>query len=305
MIELTEVRFLTTVLNSPSLSAAARTLRVTQSAVSQRLAAIEQRIGVLLIDRSGRQPVLTDEGRLILEGAGGLLAQLAALNEQIARRSRAISGELRVVAPLGFGRVHVAPIVAEFRRINPQVHIDLRLSDRLGRHPEEGFDLVIFLGALPVTNLVQRKLATNRRIVCASPEFLSKIEQPRSPADLARLEFIALYEDGNDGCNWRFTGPAGTSGVKLSPTLSSNDGEVTLAWALRGDGFIIRSEWILNDHLRDGRLVRILPDYSPPNADVFALFSDRSLRARRVQAFADFIARHMANAPWLTPGQIR
>ncbi len=298
MIEPGELRFLTVVLNSPSISAAARTLHVTQSAVSQRIAKIEKRIGVLLVDRSGRSPILTDEGRLVANGADGILVQLAGLNEQISRRRESIRGDLRVIAPLGFGRLHVAPIVAEFRRMHPEVHVDLRLSDRLGRHPEDSFDVMIFVGELPETNLVKRKLASNRRIACASPEFMSKVVHPRSPEELSQLDFIALYEDDSDGCAWRFTGPDGSSRVNLEPSFSSNDGEVTLAWALKGAGFIIRSEWILSEHLRDGRLVRLIPDYSLPEADVVALFADRNLRARRVQAFGDFIGRHLANAPW-------
>ncbi len=301
MIELAELRFLTTVLRSPSLSAAARTLNVTQSAVSQRIAKIEGRIGILLIDRSGRRPILTDEGRLVLEGASDIMAQLATLNEQVSRRQESISGELRIVAPLGFGRVHVAPIVAKFRQLHPEIHVDLRLSDQLGRHPDDTFDVIIFVGELPTTNLIKRKLAQNRRIACASPAFLSKINPPRTPDELSRLEFIALYEDDSSGCQWHFTGPGDPHSVKLEPSFSSNDGEVTLAWALEGAGFIIRSEWILNEHLRDGRLVRLLPEYRLPEADVVALFSERTLRARRVQAFGDFIGRHLATAPWLTP----
>lgn len=299
MIEPGELHFLSVVLSSPSITEAARSLRVTQSAVSQRISTIEKRLGILLINRSGRHAILTDEGRLVAGAANDLLQRLSNLNEQVARRRGSVCGKLRVVAPLGFGRAHVAPIVSEFQRMYPEVDVDLRLSDRLGHHPEESFDVMIFIGELPETNLVKRKLATNRRIACASPEFLSNKELPLTPEALSQLDFIALYEDDNDGCSWRFSGQTGSTRLNLEPSLSSNDGEVTLSWALQGRGFIIRSEWILSEHLREGRLIRLVPDYNLPEADIVALFPDRNLRAHRVQAFSDFISDQLAHPPWL------
>lgn len=299
MIKPSDVSFLHTLLNAPSLSAAARTLLVSQSAVSQKLARIEKRLKTHLVDRSGRSPSLTDEGKLVLQCCDGVLSQMAELNEQLASRNNTVNGELRIIAPLGFGRVHIAPIVSHFKRTYPEVEVMLTLSDRLGRHPQDGFDIMICVGQLPQTNLIRRKLAQNRRLVCASPALLAKSIRPRRPDELHDLAFIALAEDGSDGCHWRFEKDGRKESIALSPSLSSNDGEVTMGWALDGAGFIIRSEWIMHQHIRDGRLVQLIPTYALPDASVVALFTSKNYRTQRVRAFTDFIETRLSDPPWI------
>ncbi|BCM86400.1 LysR family transcriptional regulator [Methylobacterium indicum] len=304
MLATDDLRFFLAVAEAPSLAAASRALDVSPPAVTQRLRALEERLGTHLVDRAGRHLALTDEGELLAERGRAILDALGELDEALAARRGQVVGHLRVVAPLGFGRRHVAPVAAAFQAAHPEVAIDLTLSDRLGGVPEGTFDLAVHVGEIAgaAPGLIARRLAPNARIVCAAPAYLAARGEPSVPDDLRRHACIALRENDEDVTLWRFARDGREARVRIEPRLASNDGEVVRGWALAGRGVILRSEWDVADDLRAGRLVRLLPGFSAPEAPVVALLgARRRARAARTRRFLDALAAALDPVPWREP----
>lgn len=274
------------------MSAAARELDVTPAAVSKRLAQIEARLGVRLFNRSTRRLSLTAEGEVYLENARRILGEIDDLDALIASRQAAPRGLLKVNAPLGFGRSYIAPAIAEFAQQYPEVSLQLQLTDRPADFVREAFDVAVRFGDLPDTSLIARKIAPNRRLVCASPGYLKKHGTPVTPHDLARHQCIVLRQNEAAYGLWRFAKGRRSETVKVRGNLSSNDGEVTLTWGLAGLGILQRAEWDLARYLRSGRLVQVLQDYALPQADIYAVFPERHHLSAKVRVFVDFLVAY-------------
>lgn len=272
---------------SASLTDAARSLSMTPSAVSRRLGAIETRLGVQLVLRNTRSMRLTPEGERYLEAAEAILAETERLEADIASRPL---GRLRICASFGFGRTHIAPVVADFARANPDVRVDLTLTDRPVSIIEEGFDVGIHLGDPHDSRLRARKLLENDRILCASPAYLETHGRPLLPADLARHRLIEIAEDENTVGRWTLTHRKTKKVVNLAavPVLRSNSGSAALDWCLAGLGIVLRSRWHAAAPLADGRLEEVLPDWHMP-ADVYAYFAAKKPSAQ-LRAFLDAMA---------------
>ncbi|MBB3904094.1 DNA-binding transcriptional LysR family regulator [Methylobacterium brachythecii] len=275
-------------------------------AVTQRLRALEERLRVHLVDRSGRQLTLTDEGELLAERGRLVLEDLEDLDDAIATRRGQVRGHLRVIASLGFGRRHVAPVASQFQEDHPELKIDLILSDRLGGIPTSGWDLAVHVGELDHTasSLVMRHLAPNERWACAAPDYLHRNGTPGEPDALHAHACIALRENDEDVTLWRFGSIHGLSvgSVRIEPRLSSNDGDVVRGWALAGRGIIVRSEWDVAEDVREGRLVRVLQEFALPAAPVVALLgSRRQARAARTGRFLDALQAALDPTPWRLP----
>lgn len=272
---------------SASLTDAARSLSMTPSAVSRRLGAIETRLGVQLVLRNTRSMRLTPEGERYLEAAEAILAETERLEADIASRPL---GRLRICASLGFGRTHIAPVVADFARANPDVRVDLTLTDRPVSIIEEGFDVGIHLGVPHDSRLRARKLLANDRILCASPAYLETHGRPLLPSDLARHRLIEIAEDENTVGRWTLTHRKTKKVVNLAavPVLRSNSGSAALDWCLAGLGIVLRSRWHAAAPLADGRLEEVLPDWHMP-ADVYAYFAAKKPSAQ-LRAFLDAMA---------------
>ena len=272
---------------SASLTDAARSLSMTPSAVSRRLGAIETRLGVQLVLRNTRSMRLTPEGERYLEAAEAILAETERLEADIASRPL---GRLRICASFGFGRTHIAPVVADFARANPDVRVDLTLTDRPVSIIEEGFDVGIHLGVPHDSRLRARKLLANDRILCASPAYLETHGRPLLPSDLARHRLIEIAEDENTVGRWTLTHRKTKKVVNLAavPVLRSNSGSAALDWCLAGLGIVLRSRWHAAAPLADGRLEEELPDWHMP-ADVYAYFAAKKPSAQ-LRAFLDVMA---------------
>lgn len=272
---------------SASLTDAARSLSMTPSAVSRRLGAIETRLGVQLVLRNTRSMRLTPEGERYLEAAEAILAETERLEADIASRPL---GRLRICASFGFGRTHIAPVVADFARANPDVRVDLTLTDRPVSIIEEGFDVGIHLGDPHDSRLRARKLLANDRILCASPRYLETHGRPAHPSDLARHRLIEIAEDENTVGRWTLTHRKTKKVVNLAavPVLRSNSGSAALDWCLAGLGIVLRSRWHAAAPLADGRLEEVLPDWHMP-ADVYAYFAAKKPSAQ-LRAFLDAMA---------------
>jgi DNA-binding transcriptional LysR family regulator len=304
MISTDDLRFFVTLAASSSLAAAARALNVTPPAVTQRLQLMEERLGLRLVDRSGRRMVLTDEGDHLAGGGRRILGEIGELADTLAARRAVVSGHLRVVAPLGFGRRYVAPAAARFRTLHPEVTLSLMLFDRPAQLAEDAWDLMLYVGQLRNSSLITQCLAPNERFLCAAPDYLARAGTPRQPRDLLKHNCIALRENDEDVTMWRFkpVQRGKPAGIRIDPTLSSNDGEVTHAWALAGAGVIMRSEWDVADDLRTGRLVRVLNDWKLPSANILALLGARHGRSARTARFLESLHTMLTPVPWRQKG---
>lgn len=299
MNEVINLRFLLTIRESDSLLAASRKLGLTPSAVTQRLQQMERRLSIRLIDRSSRQLRFTDEGELLCLRGADLVEQFDALLADLQERRRGFVGTLKVNAPFGFGRDHVAPAVAEFQQMHPEVEIALSLSEQPMVETNDRFDVVVHIGQLRSSNMVAHVIAPNRRYVCASPEFISRYGAPEHPEDLTALPCIALRENNEDVTRWSFSRAGNMINVRVRPGLSCNDGSVIREWACNGRGIIMRSEWDVAESLASGTLVRLLSGWKLPDADIVALTHQREgLPARTINFLRFLQARFGPHPSW-------
>ena len=298
MLNSDDLIFFTALAAEASLAAAARKMNVTPSAVTQRLKALESKLGLTLTHRNGRSLLLTDEGELLVVRGSAMVRELASLDETLLALRGSVIGPLRIIAPFGFGRRHVAAICASFRRTYDNVTIDLHLSDKIGRYPDRSWDLAIHVGELPLSGLNVRTIAGNQRFVCASPEYLAARGEPATPADLQYHDCLVLRENDEDASLWKFSRGSEVSSVRLSATLSSNDGELIRDWALAGMGVMVRSEWDVSDDIADGRLVRLLSNYILPAADVVMLVDSSSEQRLRTKKFVQHLVDNFSPPPW-------
>jgi DNA-binding transcriptional LysR family regulator len=291
-----ELAFFTLLARKGSLSAAARELDITPPAVTKRLAQLEQRLGVRLVNRTTRTLSLTAEGELYLAHASRILADIREMEEQVASSRDAPKGLLRVNATLGFGRTVIAPLISSFARHYPDVEVQLQLTDTPINLVEEAFDLGIRFGELPDTRLSARKVMSNRRFLVASPAYLKRFGEPRTPEDLAQHHCIVHRQNEDAHGIWRLTKGRRTETVKVGGTLSSNDGDVVLNWALDGHGILLRSEWDAAKYLASGRLQQVLKECKVPPADLFVYYPSRRNLPAKVRSFIDFIVDNIGGA---------
>lgn len=300
MLTSEDLRFFNVLAQSASLAEAARKMDVTPPAVTQRLQALEARIGIRLIDRSGRRMVLTDEGDLVASHGTIVAEAMEALSEALANRKKAVSGHLRIAAPHGFGRLHVAPVVDAFAKAHPGVTVTLDLSDHPGAQLVESSDVIVHIGPPGAQNQIVTTLAPNRRILCASPDYLARAASPiQSPSDLLRHRCLVVRENDEDVTLWRFLHASREpETVRIRPTMCSNDGAVVREWAVAGQGVAIRSEWNVAADLAAGRLKRVLASWEAPAADVVAMLGTRFGRSARATAFLAMLRQSLSPAPW-------
>lgn len=287
-----DLAFFILVAKQGNLSAAARELNVTPSAVSKRLAQLENRLGVRLVNRTTRRISLTHEGESYLAGATRLLGEIREMEEQLAGARAVPRGLLRINATLGFGRTHIAPLVADYARRYPEVEVQLQLTHRPLDLVEEAFDLGIRFGELPDTRLTARRIMANRRRLLAAPAYLARHGRPETPADLTRHQCIIHRQNDDAYGVWRFTKGKEMETVKVRGALSSNDGDVVQNWALQGLGLVVRSEWDAAPLIAAGRLEVLLPDYALPPADLHAVYPERLHLSAKVRAFIDLLVGH-------------
>ena len=293
-IQPADLGFFSALASAGSLSAAARELGITTPAVSKHLALMESRLGVSLVVRTTRRMSLTPEGELYLESARRILSEIDGMEELLGVAKATPKGLLRVNATLGFGRSHVAPLISRFVRKHPQVEVQLQLSVNPPPLTEDSFDVCIRFGAPPDSRVIARYIAPNRRLLCASPAYLSKHGVPKVPNDLTKHNCIGIRQGEEAYGVWRLASGRGksatTEAVKIRGNLTTNDGEIAVNWALEGHGILMRAEWDIERHLRNGRLVHVLPQHHTPDANIHAVYPQRHQLAARVRAFVDFVA---------------
>jgi DNA-binding transcriptional LysR family regulator len=284
-----------------SLTAAAKAEGVAPAIMGRRLDALEERLGVKLLVRTTRRISLTHEGSAFLEDCQRLLADVANAEASVSAGGVKASGHLRITAPAGFGRRHVAPLVPRFRQLHGDVTISLNLSDRVVDLAGEGFDCAVRVGDLPDSSLVSVRLADNRRLCVATPQYLEQHGTPRHPADLARHACLTLSSDASQTRGWAFCVPQNADGrevIHFKPTgpLDCSDGQVLHDWCLGGLGIAWRSTWEVESEIAAGRLVQVLADFAAPANGIYAVFPQRKHLPLRVRLWIDFLKQHYGQA---------
>ncbi len=295
MDQLKQIESFVSVATRGSLSAAAREAGVTPAVIGRRLDALEARLGVKLLLRTTRRITLTFEGSAFLEDCQRILNDLANAEASVSLGGIKPSGHLRLTAPAGFGRRHVAPVVMRFLQDNPEVSCTLELSDRMVDLLNEGFDCAIRIGELPDSSLVSVRLAENRRVVIASREYLARHGTPRTPQDLLAHNCLCLAQQRG----WQFAGEDGTPMLlRVAGNLECNDGAVLRDWTLAGLGLAWRSLWEVGEDLRSGRLVQVLEDWAAAPLGIYAVFPQRRHLALRMRLLLDHFRDTYARAEY-------
>ncbi len=286
-----------------SLTAAAKSEGVAPAIIGRRLDALESRLGVKLLVRTTRSLSLTHEGSAFLEDCQRVLADLANAEASVSAGGVKATGHLRITAPAGFGRRHVAPMVPLFRELHPDVSISLNLSDRVVDVAGEAYDCAVRVGDLPDSSLVSQRLADNRRLCVATPAFLARHGRPQTPADLVRFDCLTLSSDASQTRGWSFAVPKdGDSGatetIFLRPggPLDCSDGQVLHEWCLAGYGIAWRSTWEVEADIASGRLQTVLDEFASPPNGIYAVFPQRRHLALRVRLWIDFL-KHRYSEP--------
>jgi DNA-binding transcriptional LysR family regulator len=274
-----------------TLTAAAAAEGVAPAVVSRRLDALEARLGVKLLLRTTRRVSLTFEGSAYLEDCQRILRELGEAEASVSLGGVKARGHLRLSAPAGFGRKHVAPLIMPFLDAHPEVTVSLDLSDRLVDLVNEGVDCVIRVGELTDSSLVSMRLAENRRAVVASPAYLEKHGTPRTLADLARHNCLSLGQQRG----WLFRQGEDTVSIKVNGLLECNDGAVLHEWALAGRGLAWRSMWEVGADLKSGALVSLLEEFAAPPTGIHAVFPQRKFLPLRVRLLIDYLKHSYGN----------
>ncbi|NIE73319.1 LysR family transcriptional regulator [Pantoea sp. Ap-967] len=281
------LRFFVAVVESGSLSAAARLHHVSLPAASRKLAQLEGIFGLRLLHRTTRRQSLTEEGQKLYEKALSILDELESLERTLRLSGSSVSGQLRVTAPVSFGRRRIAPLLAQFSSLHPQLRIQLHLTDHVLDMVDSGVDVAIRYGALDDSSYVSRSLAPSHRVLCASPNYISACGKPESPQDL--LNHRCLVIGMQPFADWRL----GEEVVRITPSFCANDGDVIHQMALEGHGIALKSIWDVADDLRAGKLCHVLPQFQTPATPLHVVYAHRHYLAPRIRAFTDYLIENL------------
>lgn len=286
-----------------SLSAAARAEGIAPAMIGRRLDALETRLGVKLLQRTTRKLALTDEGAAFLEDCQRILGELEEAESAVAERSAKATGHLMISAPAGFGRQHVAPLLPSFLAEHRDVTATLNMSDRVVDIVGEGIDVAIRIASLSDSNLVSVKLADNERVIVAAPSYLKRYGEPKTLADLAKHNCLAISSVGSQR-GWTLRDNDKNVVLKVSGNMGCNDGQVLHEWALAGKGLAWRSMWEVGSAIEAGKLQTVLDQHAAPGNDIYAVFAQRRHLPLRIRAFVDFL-RHTYAQPdyWRKSGK--
>ena len=281
-----------------SQAAAAREMGVTPAMVGRYLRALEDRLGTRLLNRTTATQSLTEAGMAFHAQAAAILEQLDEAEHAASDRHAEPRGVLRVNGPMVFGVRHLATAVAGFGALHPLLRVELVLNDRVVDLVEEGFDVAVRIGDPTDSSLVARRLASCRMVVCAAPAYLAARGEPIQPEDL-RSHNCLLYSYDSNGSVWRFKGPETSVAVGIAGTLVANNGDALLAAAVAGAGVIMQPTFIVGDALRQGHLVRLMPEWKLGSLAVQAMFPSAWNLSPKVRGFVDFLAAQFdRHPPW-------
>jgi DNA-binding transcriptional LysR family regulator len=295
--EIHSLRIFIAIVDAKSLAKAASFLGQSSSSLSQRLTLLESKLGVKLLQRSTRRLQLTEEGNLLYQRGRLLLGELDELQRDILQKHDSLSGPLKIFGPLSFGQEYLAEIVTEFHSVHPGLDVSLTLSDRLSSHTRERFDLVVHIGEEPMSESTAYPIAPNSRFLCASPGYLKNAPPLAHPNDLIRHKCLVLRDIAEDSNIWQFSRGQETIRVRVEPSLCTNDGNVINRWVHSGKGILLRSEWAVAESIKRGDLVRLLPDWTLPGANILAVVPHIDGMPLRVKRFLEYFRERFRPFP--------
>ncbi len=305
MDRLTQIESFVAVANKGSLTAVGHAQGIAPAAIGRHIDALEARLGVKLLLRTTRRITLTPEGSAFLEDCQRVLGEIAALEARVSQGSVKASGHLRLTAPGGFGRRHVAPLVPRFIELHPELEISLNLSDRIVDIVNEGVDCAVRVGDLPDSNLISVRLADNRRLCVAAPAYLARAGVPSHPNDLTRHACLTLSSDASQTRGWAFSIDSAVIHLRPSGRLNCSDGQVLHDWCVAGLGLAWRSTWEVEQEIRDGTLQCVLDDFIAPPNGIFAVFAHAKHLPLRVRLWIDFLKAAYSDPAYWNGGAAR
>src|SRR6476661_5684239 len=294
MDKLKQIETFIEVAEKGSLARAGLAQKISPAMLGRRIDALEKRLGVKLMHRTTRHLTLTEEGHAYLEQCIRLLSDLDKAEQTIAEGRHKATGHLVVSAPAAFGRKHVASHAPEFVRINPEVRLSFNLTDQVVDLVHEGYDLGVRIGGTIDPSFVAIKLATNRRVVCGTPEYFARHGTPTTLEDLARHNCLAFNLQGGQNRGWYFQKGGKPVTVKVAGNLDCNDGELLHSWGSEGLGLAWRSTWEIQSQLASGQLITVLDEFALPDYDIMAVYPQQRHLPIRVRLFIDMLKEKYA-----------
>ncbi|MCS3468096.1 LysR family transcriptional activator of dmlA [Pseudomonas sp. JUb42] len=286
-----DLRVFLTVIRKAGFAAAADELGLSPAYVSKRIQILESTLSTRLLHRTSRRVALTEDGERVQRWAVRILEDFQLLHDELCEARAAPRGRLHLCSSFGFGRNHVAPAVSRLAELYPDLEIRLDLFDRVVDIVNEGFDLEIRVGDDIPGQHIGRQLVSNRRILCAAPDYLQRRGMPQALAELEQHDCLVLKERDNAFGIWQMECGDQHDSVRVRGPLSSNSGEIVLQWALDGRGVLLRSMWDVKPLLEQGRLVQILPDYTQ-SANVWAVYPTRLANSGKLRVCVEFLQEH-------------
>ncbi|MBV9261736.1 MAG: LysR family transcriptional regulator [Pseudolabrys sp.] len=285
------------VMDRGSFSAAAEDLGLTPSAVSKLISRLEDRLGVRLIERTTRRLALTSEGETFLERTRRILSDIEEAEAEVGQVRGAPRGKLRVNTGTAFGLHQLAPALADFLKLFPEIDVELIITDRFVDMIEERHDIAVRSGHLPEGPLVRRKIAELQRVICASPDYLKRRGVPRTPSDLKDHDCITVIGPGLN--QWPFRSPSGIDIVEVEPRLATDDAEASMRLAVAGAGIIRPTDVVVGGALKRGELVPLFADiHHVEPLPLMAIHPQGRERLPRLKVFIDFVMKRFSQAPW-------
>ncbi|QAA94586.1 LysR substrate-binding domain-containing protein [Pollutimonas thiosulfatoxidans] len=291
---LEDLRLFCVVVKNRSFVATATELGVSPAYVSKRIAILESSLNTKLLHRTTRKVAVTDDGTTIYEWSQRILEDVDQMTEMVLTTKTTPRGLLRICTSSGFGRNRVGPALSRLATLYPSMEIQLELLDRPVDLIGEGFDLDIRVGTVNESSLIAKHIATNYRILTASPQYIERHGSPTSLADLANHQCIVIRERDQTSSVWRVTGPNGPVTVRVAGPLSTNNGEIAHQWAIEGHGILLRSIWDVQASMDSGRLLRVLPDHAQ-EANVWAVYTSRLSSSAKVRVCVQFLEQWLKN----------
>lgn len=283
------------VVDTGSMTAAARAMDLSLAVVSKRMAALEERLGVRLLNRTTRRQSLTHEGRQFHGHCMRILAVVQDAESELLESRTAVAGLLRLTAPLAFGRRYVTALAAAFHAMHPALQIELTLDDEMVNLIDTGIDVALRFGALDDSNLIARYIAPNYRVLCAAPAYIARHGAPSTPAELK--EHACIVYQARSTRHWLLNRAGEALDAPVPATFVCNDGDAAQALAIQGAGILYRTIWDVAPALDSGELVRVMEDYSTPTEPLHVVYAHTLQLAPRVRQFADFAIEHL-RAQW-------
>jgi DNA-binding transcriptional LysR family regulator len=287
----------TAVVEAGSFVGAMEATGLSKPAVSRHVGELEEHLGTRLLQRTTRRLSMTSEGQAYYLRCKEILSAVQEAEAEVGASTLEAQGPLRIGAPQTFGALHLAGLWGRFAAENPQVTLDIVLSDRTVDLVEEGYDLVVRIARLTESSLVTRPLARTRMVLCASPTYLAAHGTPTDPKELAEHDVIS-YSYWASGNTWTFQGPAGEVSVRTRSRIHANNGDTCRAAALADQGIILQPDFLIYQDLKAGALVELMPNFRAAELGIFAVYPTRKQLPLKVRRLVDFLVAALREPVW-------